>query len=192
MRPEVFQQFVDLNDKFSFACGVIRCRHDKVSVEDMEALLEKDKLVSFCRQYSEITKINEMTYPGPAKIGIASSEAVFERIPRPVSKEGSFWGENVFLLGFPNSRLTSIPDEICNLKNLRDLCLSGNQIEDVSPCLGRLSLLMHLDLRNNEISYLSPSLTRLKCLQVFHLDGNPRLLEKLTLKFRHEASKFLT
>lgn len=76
---------------------------------------------------------------------------------------------------FSESRntITSIPNEIQNLKNLRRLNLANNQLLEISEVLGELRNLTHLDLSNNKIKYLPSKVANLSKLESLFLDGNP-------------------
>lgn len=71
------------------------------------------------------------------------------------------------------NKITKIPEEIKNLKKLRQINFSCNQISEISEFLCELRELTHLDLSNNLIKYLPSKVANLPKLKLLYLEGNP-------------------
>uniref|UniRef100_A0A673CQN4 Leucine rich repeat containing 40 n=1 Tax=Sphaeramia orbicularis TaxID=375764 RepID=A0A673CQN4_9TELE len=69
-------------------------------------------------------------------------------------------------------KLTSVPVEVCTLKNLRSLTLQQNQMESLPEELGQLENLTELDVSNNHLTALPSTLGHLSCLQKLNLNHN--------------------
>ncbi len=61
-------------------------------------------------------------------------------------------------------QLTSLPEELCELKQLKTLELHCNQIMSISPSISNLQNLGHLSLHNNKLKTIPKSLGNLKNL----------------------------
>ena len=72
----------------------------------------------------------------------------------------------------PEKKLKALPNEICQLKNLKVLILKDNIIEVLPDCIGNLAKLEKLDLRDNLIDTLPASFTQLKNLNWLDLKAN--------------------
>jgi Leucine-rich repeat (LRR) protein len=75
-------------------------------------------------------------------------------------------------LEFPNNQLSSLPPEIGNLVNLRDLDLSHNNLSSLPPEIGNLSSLVQLKLPNNQLSALPAEIGNLSILRLLYLFDN--------------------
>jgi hypothetical protein len=53
-----------------------------------------------------------------------------------------------------SNRLTTLPEELFNLPNLRVLSLRGNKIHELPPAIGRLQNLTELNISQNSLQYL--------------------------------------
>lgn len=71
------------------------------------------------------------------------------------------------------NKLTSLPDDFCNLSYIVRLDLSKNQIAQLPSEFGRLVNLQHLDLLQNRIVALPVSFAQLKSLKWLDLKDNP-------------------
>lgn len=79
--------------------------------------------------------------------------AAFTRVP-PVT-EGVFARLDPKLKIFlASNRLTTLPEELFNLPNLRVLSLRGNKIHELPPAIGRLHNLRELNISQNSLQYL--------------------------------------
>lgn len=77
----------------------------------------------------------------------------FTRVP-PVT-EGVFTRLDPKLKIFlASNRLTTLPEELFNLENLRVLSLRGNKIRELPPAIGRLHNLTELNVSQNSLQYL--------------------------------------
>jgi Leucine-rich repeat (LRR) protein len=72
----------------------------------------------------------------------------------------------------PGKKLKVLPNEICQLKNLKVLTLKDNVIEQLPDAIGNLTQLEKLDLRDNLLSTLPASFTQLKNLKWLDLKAN--------------------
>ncbi len=75
------------------------------------------------------------------------------------------WGEK-------SERLTQIPAEVCELKNLEVLKLSNNELASLPESISRLENLTSLDLSNNELTVLPELITKLQNLTTLDLSNN--------------------
>ncbi|MCP4656103.1 MAG: GTPase [bacterium] len=71
--------------------------------------------------------------------------------------------------------MPSLPVEICQLKQLRHLYISTNQLTTLPPKISQLTHLEELDLRTNQLTTLPPELAYLTRLKGLRLAGNPNL-----------------
>lgn len=71
------------------------------------------------------------------------------------------------------NKITSIPNDIKKLKNLKRLILSDNRIESVSEELHLLAKLKFLDLRKNKLTDLSEKIANMHSLEELYLEDNP-------------------
>jgi CCR4-NOT transcription complex subunit 6 len=72
-----------------------------------------------------------------------------------------------------HNALAAVPGEICKLRHLELLDLSGNNLTSVPPELGMLTQLKELYLFDNHIVTLPPELGSLHQLQTLGVEGNP-------------------
>ncbi len=80
--------------------------------------------------------------------------------------------ESVQHLKLEDTGLTSLPEEIWLLTNLRRLDVDNNQITSVPPEIGNLVHLVELDLDKNQLTSLPPEIGKLKNLVSLDLDHN--------------------
>jgi CCR4-NOT transcription complex subunit 6 len=76
-------------------------------------------------------------------------------------------------LFLPSNKLTRLPKEIGELRQLRYLDCSFNQLSDLPPELGMCTYLKHLLLFNNNIQELPYELGSLHLLEMLGIEGNP-------------------
>jgi len=85
------------------------------------------------------------------------------------------------ILGFPQiisidlscNRISTLPDQFCQLINLVQLDLSKNQLVELPEEIGAMTRLKKLDLLSNRLTQLPLSFSQLKSLQWLDLKGNP-------------------
>ena len=75
-------------------------------------------------------------------------------------------------LDLSHYRLTQLPPEITELKNLTKLSLSGNQLTQLPLEIGELENLEELDLSYNRLTQLPPEIGELKNLKILNLTRN--------------------
>jgi len=80
--------------------------------------------------------------------------------------------KNLTTLSLSANQLTSIPKELCQLKNLTTLSLSANQLTSIPKELGRLTNLTRLHVRANQLTSIPKELGRLTNLKWLYLEGN--------------------
>jgi len=81
--------------------------------------------------------------------------------------------KTLFLNGFrKNNKLTSLPKEIWDLKQLEELFLEGNKLTSLPKEIGDLKQLKELHLRNNQLKSLPKEIGDLKQLKKLYLRGN--------------------
>lgn len=71
-----------------------------------------------------------------------------------------------------DKKIKTLPDDICQLKNLKKLTLKDNVIEKLPACIDGLTSLVSLDLRGNVITLLPASFSKLPSLQILDLKSN--------------------
>lgn len=90
--------------------------------------------------------------------------------------------EHLVFMDFSNSeygdpkfknRITEIPDEIINLKNLSNLNLKNNAVKHISTNFSHLSKVKKLNLENNDLTDLPEEIANMKNLEELGLAGNP-------------------
>ena len=75
------------------------------------------------------------------------------------------------LTGIPT--LKELPAEMCELEGLTQVLIMNNELETVSPAIGKLSELKKLDLTGNNIKTLPPEIGQLAMLETLRLGKNP-------------------
>ncbi len=100
-----------------------------------------------------------------------SSETDTNRIYRNL-KAALTTPDKVYRLHLNHQRLDSLPLEIFQLTNLRELNLSRNKLENLPPEIGQLQYLEHLDLSNNKLSRLPDEIGQLNRLIYLGLNRN--------------------
>lgn len=80
--------------------------------------------------------------------------------------------EKVYRLRLQNKKLDSIPKEIFQFKNLRQLDLSKNKIKEVPPEIGNLKQLEILDLSKNEIEVFTKEICFLPNVTILRMSRN--------------------
>lgn len=76
------------------------------------------------------------------------------------------------VLGLSGNVIDSIPRSIISLVNLAKLDLGSNRITDLPSFVGELKNLTHLDLRHNRISVIPPEIAQCVKLELLQLWGN--------------------
>ena len=72
-----------------------------------------------------------------------------------------------------NQQLTSIPEDICKLVNLKRLYCQNNQLTSLPENIGNLSKLKFLDCSNNKINSFPDSIINLENLEYIDYENNP-------------------
>ncbi|MFM8003489.1 MAG: leucine-rich repeat domain-containing protein, partial [Dolichospermum sp.] len=78
---------------------------------------------------------------------------------------------NLTVLFLGNNQLTALPDSITQLSNLRNLCLSNNQLT-LPESIAQLSNLTVLDLSDNKLTTLPEAIKQLSQLEKLDLREN--------------------
>ncbi|EMK05459.1 MULTISPECIES: leucine-rich repeat domain-containing protein [Leptospira] len=86
---------------------------------------------------------------------------------------------DVRVLDLNGQKLTTLPKEIGQLKNLQALELNNNQLKTLSKEIGQLKNLQRLELNNNQLMTLSKGIGQLKKLRWLFLDANLILPKEL-------------
>ena len=81
--------------------------------------------------------------------------------------------EETEVINFDNLNLTSFPDEIFKCKKILILWLSGNEINEIPPAIGKYSMLQWLNLGSNKIKTLPAEIGGLVSLIQLNLENNP-------------------
>jgi hypothetical protein len=81
--------------------------------------------------------------------------------------------DSVFALRISKVKLTVIPKEIQNYKNLRHLDLSKNKLSELPEFMGNFSCLIELNLSKNNFTSFSTELCKMHALQRLILNQNP-------------------
>jgi len=75
------------------------------------------------------------------------------------------------LTGIP--ALKELPAEMCELEGITQLLIMNNEVETISPAIGKLTELKKLDLTGNNIKTLPPEIGQLANLETLRLGKNP-------------------
>jgi Leucine-rich repeat (LRR) protein len=84
---------------------------------------------------------------------------------------------SVYRLDLSRQHLKELPDSLFLLVQLEELILAGNQLDQLSPMIGRLKNLRILELSNNRLHGLPPEIGKLT--QLTHLFLNRNRIEAL-------------
>ena len=107
--------------------------------------------------------------------------AGYEKVYTSIN-EALMFPDKVVILDLSGKKLTKIPDEIFQLKNLKELYLGSiqgidfiivNNIRELPKGLFQLKKLEILDLDSNDIKYIPPEIKSLTNLKILNLRGNP-------------------
>ena len=79
--------------------------------------------------------------------------------------EGNFFNK-------PEKKIKTLPNEICQLKNLKVLTLKDNVIEQLPDCISNLTRLEKLDLRDNLLTVLPSTFAQLQSLNWLDIKAN--------------------
>ena len=85
---------------------------------------------------------------------------------------GGIGFEDVTELTLIENKLTSLPESIGNLKNLRRLSISRNQLISLPDSIGNLIRLEYLYVQRNQLTSLPHSIGNLRNLRYLHLNFN--------------------
>ncbi len=80
---------------------------------------------------------------------------------------------HLILLDLSRLKLTQLPPEISQLKNLEALYLAFNQLTELPPEIGKLTKLKEFWVYNNQLTQLPPEIGQLSKLEALGLNGNP-------------------
>lgn len=75
-------------------------------------------------------------------------------------------------LNLSDQEITSLPENIGDLQNIKYLYLSNNNLENLPDSIGNCDSLIRLSLQNNKLRVLPESIGRLQNLVSLHLDHN--------------------
>lgn len=84
-------------------------------------------------------------------------------------------------LSIKSQNIETLPAEISQLQNLTYLDLSGNRLEDLPSTIGQLKNLTHLNLAGNKLRSLPSNIEQLQNLTYLNLNNNP--LDSLSADF---------
>lgn len=93
---------------------------------------------------------------------------VGEAVAKWLSKNG----DTVTELLIERKKLTCLPLEVTNLKNLTDLVLGDNKLSSIPPQIGNLGKLKTLDIMFNHIASLPPEIEKCRKLEQIYLQVN--------------------
>lgn len=96
---------------------------------------------------------------------------------------------NLRVLDLSKNKFANIPPSICSLVNLRRLHLNDNELTKIPKCFASLSSLRWLELQNNKFSIFPSPLRKLKNIKLLNLENN-RL--KVLPKWLTELPKLTT
>ena len=138
---------------------------DLSAMSELEELnLSLNKLPGFPQSITQLKKLRslDLSLNDMASIpsGISNLTAV-----ETLHLDGNFFNH-------PDKKIKTLPNEICQLQNLKVLTLKDNVIEQLPDCIGSLSKLEKLDLRDNLLTVFPPSFTQLKNLKSLDLKAN--------------------
>ncbi len=126
----------------------------------------------------EAVSIKEAREAG--KLRVKNNEVVYDGLLHLTWKLDSWEGIVELARDYPhltdlhlwNNKLTSLPREIGQLKNLQMLLLGGNKLTSLPPEIGQLKNLQRLGLRDNKLTSLPPEMVQLRKLEKLYLGGN--------------------
>jgi Leucine-rich repeat (LRR) protein len=80
--------------------------------------------------------------------------------------------DSVYRLNLSKKKLTALPTEIFQFKNLRELVADKNKITEIPAAIENLILLQTLSISNNKLQSIPPQISKLKNLKYLHLNRN--------------------
>ncbi len=80
--------------------------------------------------------------------------------------------KNLTTLSISGNQLTSLPPEIVELKNLTKLYISSNQLTSLPPEIAELKDLTELNISGNQLTSLPPEIVELKSLTELYISSN--------------------
>jgi Leucine-rich repeat (LRR) protein len=105
---------------------------------------------------------------------IELGQVMYDYCPKEFLPNGSIIvvDSHIVKLRIINNQLTTLPDSIDQLTQLRELDLEGNQLTTLPTTIGQLSHLRFLILKNNQLSSLPDSIGELSELEGLYLANN--------------------
>ncbi|MFX1410032.1 MAG: leucine-rich repeat domain-containing protein, partial [Promethearchaeota archaeon] len=78
----------------------------------------------------------------------------------------------IYLYGYPIFQTCIFPEQICNLKFLRELILRDQNIKQIPEAIGKLESLKNLDLMRNQIKHIPETMRKLDSLEYLDISEN--------------------
>ena len=111
-----------------------------------------------------------------SSIGQTSHEVVWEQSQvfknLDEAREARMEGIPIFRLDLTKQKLKTVPPEICNWTELREIVLDRNKIEAIGPELKQLAFLEHLSVNSNRLNQFPAVLTQLDQLVSLEMGDN--------------------
>lgn len=128
----------------------------------LKGWLKDANLLAVCRKEMQISK----KFENLRKEGIPQAQLAQEARKLFASSQ------DIESLMVTHAGLTEIPPEICQLRNLKSLYLDCNRIRTLIPEIGQLKALRLLKLSDNQIEALPPEIVQLQNLEDLGLNNN--------------------
>lgn len=177
--PEDFKDFINLR-YLNISCNQLKLLPVTISnLKNLKTLiLQKNQIsaiqCSFAQMaleyldlsYNQLVHLPELNKKSLIHLKLNNNQ--FETLPESVTDESC----QLKKLYLQNNQLTNIPENIENLKKLRELNCYNNSIQELPASFTNLKKLVKLSLRKNKFKALPPVLKKLKHLQWLDLGEN--------------------
>eukprot|EP01147_Barroeca_monosierra_P010860 gene10860-2935_t len=145
----------------------LNCAHNIITkIPDLSNLKSLTVL-----QRNQLSKLPDEICFLPLQILDVSSNKLTQ-LPACISR----LSETLVDLNLSNNNLELLPDEVCQLFQLRELSVGRNKLDRLPTDLGQLQALVSLDVSNNSITKLPISIAAIVKLTTLNVENNPLIV----------------